>query len=81
MSQKMVTEEQFQEWKAHPVTQAQAKMLEVWRELLRDRLEDGSALDARSSGLLLHARIVGALDVVKQLQDFDHAGLVSALGE
>ena len=48
-----VTEEEFNEWKMHPVTQAVQAVLEAKREALRRLWEAGSFTDYEKDGTVL----------------------------
>jgi hypothetical protein len=58
------------------------EVLAVWRERLRDQLEDGVHL--KSGGYeneLVSAQMVGNLAVIKQITDLDYEGALSFLRE
>lgn len=48
-----LTEEEFNEWKMHPVTKEVARVLEAKREMLRRQWEAGSFTDYEKDGTVL----------------------------
>ncbi len=66
------------------MTQAYRQLLRVWRERLRDQLEEHTTLlrggfPEKDGRILLLAEMAGNVAVIKQMQDLDYAGFVSSL--
>jgi hypothetical protein len=78
----MITEQEYLEWKTHPVTQAHNQLLQVWREKLRDQMEQGILkTDSAHAYMLMQAEIVGNLGVLRQLMDVDYELLTGELSD
>ena len=71
----MITQEQFSEWKTHPVTQEIFSELQKVREELIDKVAYGSTLSdtaERTHGLT--NRMIGHIEGINQLLNISFAG-------
>ena len=77
------TEEEWKEWREHPVTRAFSQMVLRWREELRDQIEDGvtemRACPTLEEKVLLLVEMGGNVAVLRQIIDLDYGRFVSAM--
>lgn len=75
-----LTEEEFNEWKLHPMTQALVAILEAKREDLRQRWEGGSFTDySKDTTALVNVGNLGTCKGYAFVVDFTYEDYVSEL--
>lgn len=77
MSQKLPTEEDFQAWLRHPVTEFLREWARVKREDLRDTWEDGNfSASFDTEFIVKNAGATGACSILKLVQDPDYQAMI-----
>jgi len=77
---RMLTEDEFNEWKLHPMTQELLRILEAKRDLLRRQWEGGSYEDWTQDGTaLVNMGNIGLCRGYSFVQDLDYETYVSEI--
>lgn len=71
-----ITEEDFDQWKGHPVTIRLMAILKDVRESARDSWENGAFTDQSKHGSdIKNAQAIGACGIIRQLEELEFKDL------
>lgn len=65
-------QEEFQEWKLHPVTQALEQALKNWKKTFQERWAAGEFTDQSQYGTaILNAKAIGNCELIERVLNLD----------
>lgn len=80
MSEPLPTEQDFNDWRLHPVTKAVQELLRRWEEELKTRWAHGEFTDvSQYEAAIVNAKRVGQCEIIEHLKQLDYEQLTSEL--
>lgn len=79
---RLPTEEEWNQWQEHPVTQALLGVLALWKESVKEQWAAGSFTDMSQFGTaILNAKAIGAVQMIDQIINIEYDRIAGELSD
>jgi hypothetical protein len=79
---KLLTEQEWQDWQAHPGTRVLRHVLLSWKEQVKEQWAAGSFTDMSQFGTaILNAKAIGAVQLIDQIMGLEYDRIVGEVAD